>query len=86
LSYTVRRQIDMDERIWSLRTSRGWSQRELAHRSGVAVSTVRYLELGERTPGVQTMRKLALAFGVSTLEMLEPLASHDESSEEKETG
>jgi transcriptional regulator with XRE-family HTH domain len=64
LSYTVRRQIDMAERIWSWRTSRGWSQRELAHRSG----------------------KLALAFGVSTLEMLEPLASHDESSEEKETG
>jgi transcriptional regulator with XRE-family HTH domain len=78
LSYTVRRQIDMAERIWSLRTSRRWSQRELAQRSGVAVSTVRYLELGERTPGVQTMRKLALAFGVSTLQLLEPLVAPDE--------
>ncbi len=68
----------MAERIWSLRASRGWTQRELAHRSGVAVSTVRYLELGERTPGVQTMRKFALAFGVSTLELLESLVAPDE--------
>jgi hypothetical protein len=39
---------------------------------------VRYLELGERTPGVQTMRRFALAFGVSTLQLLEPLVAPDE--------
>ena len=78
MSYAVRGQVDMAERIWSLRVARGWSQSELAQRSGLAVSTVRYLELGERTPGVQTMRKFALAFGVSTLELLEPLVAPDE--------
>ena len=78
MSYAVRRQIDMAEQIRSLRVSRGWSQIEPAQRSGVAVSTVRYLELGERTPGAQTMKKFALAFGVSTLELLEPLVAPDE--------
>jgi transcriptional regulator with XRE-family HTH domain len=64
--------------MWSLRASRGWVQSELAQRSGVAVSTVRYLEPGERTPGVRTIRIFALAFGVSTLELLEPLVAPEE--------
>jgi transcriptional regulator with XRE-family HTH domain len=43
----------------------GLSQRALAGRAGLALSTVNELETGKRQPNFRTLRKLSDAFGVS---------------------
>jgi transcriptional regulator with XRE-family HTH domain len=60
----------MGEKLWTLRHERGWSQVELARQSGVAHSTINYLELGKRVPTIQTLRKLARAYGTSATELM----------------
>jgi HTH-type transcriptional regulator, competence development regulator len=47
-----------------LREDQGWSQRDLAARSGVAQNTISQLERGERQAMPSTVRKLADALGV----------------------
>ena len=47
-----------------VREEQGWSQRDLAARSGVAPNTISQLERGERKAMPSTVRKLADALGV----------------------
>jgi transcriptional regulator with XRE-family HTH domain len=47
-----------------VREDQGWSQRDLAARSGVAPNTISQLERGERQAMPSTVRKLANALGV----------------------
>jgi transcriptional regulator with XRE-family HTH domain len=47
-----------------VREDQGWSQRDLAARSGVAPNTISQLERGERKAMPSTVRKLADALGV----------------------
>src|SRR5215217_4602051 len=47
-----------------VREGQGWSQRDLAARSGVAQNTISQLERGERKAMPSTVRKLADALGV----------------------
>src|SRR5215217_7049534 len=47
-----------------VREGQGWSQRDLAARSGVAQNTISQLERGERKAMPSTVRKLAEALGV----------------------
>jgi transcriptional regulator with XRE-family HTH domain len=47
-----------------VREDHGWSQRDLAARSGVAPNTISQLERGERKAMPSTVRKLAAALGV----------------------
>jgi DNA-binding XRE family transcriptional regulator len=47
-----------------VREDQGWSQRDLAARSGVAQNTISQLERGERQAMPSTVRKLAEALGV----------------------
>ncbi|MFG6199095.1 helix-turn-helix domain-containing protein [Nonomuraea sp. JJY05] len=62
----------LGERLQSVRKRRGLSQRELAVRSGVALSLVRKVEQGERkSVRVETLRKWAEALGVTTTTLLE---------------
>ncbi|MBB5775332.1 helix-turn-helix domain-containing protein [Nonomuraea jabiensis] len=72
----------LGERLQSVRKRRGLSQRELAARSGVALSLVRKVEQGERNSvRVETLRKWAEALGVTTTTLLEADgASQPESS------
>jgi transcriptional regulator with XRE-family HTH domain len=70
LSEQLLANIDMGEKLWTLRHERGWSQVELARRSGVAQSTINYLELGKRVPTIQTLRKLARAHGTTATELM----------------
>lgn len=52
-------------RIAALREERGWSQEELAERSGISVRTIRNLELGwVRNPRQSSVDRLADALGV----------------------
>jgi transcriptional regulator with XRE-family HTH domain len=57
--------------IKEMRLKKGWSQQELAKRSGVSQSHIHYLESGTKDATSTTLRKLAQALGVSVAELLE---------------
>ncbi|RMG93777.1 MAG: XRE family transcriptional regulator [Deltaproteobacteria bacterium] len=52
-----------------LRLAQGWTQEELAHRSGLAVRTVRNAEAGRRV-SVSTVGILAATFGCDVAALL----------------
>jgi len=53
-------------KIKELRKKSGWSQQKLADKAGVSYNTVTKIEQGAATmPTIQTMIKIADAFGVS---------------------
>lgn len=56
-----------------LRRERGWSQRDLAARSGVSIATISTLERELNGPGLRAAILLARAFGVPLDEMTGPL-------------
>lgn len=63
----------LGERLAELRRRRGMTQETLAERSDVSVSVIRKLERGERnSAGLSTLRKLASALGVPTMELFAP--------------
>lgn len=53
------------ERLRALRTAKGWSQRELAEKSGVSLMAVSNIELGHNRPSGRVLEKLAAALEVS---------------------
>lgn len=57
-------------RVEELRRRRKWSQRELARRAGVRHVTIVALERGA-SPRLDTLAKLADAFGVKVTQLLE---------------
>ena len=58
---------EIGNRIRALRTSRGWTQRELARRAGIVnKSVISYYELGERFPTYEVLLRFASLFEVST--------------------
>ncbi len=63
------------ERRWSgaavkrLRDARGWSQRELARRVGVARNTVARIETGNRRPSLALLERLARTFKVGMVDL-----------------
>ncbi len=59
-----------------MRLERGWSQEELAQRSGLSVRTVQRIENGQ-PPGLASARALADVFGVEVAEVTEGGASAD---------
>lgn len=61
-------------RVRELRLARGWSQAELAERSGLSVRTVQRIENGA-SPGLESLRSLAAAFDVDIAE-LQDAAGH----------
>lgn len=52
-------------RLRSLRSERGWSLDDLAHRSGVSRATLSRLENAETSPTTQILAKLATAYGLT---------------------
>lgn len=56
--------MDLKDRIVQLRARRGFTQRDLAHRAGLALSSIARFEGGGR-PRPSTMRKLAAALDVA---------------------
>ncbi|MGH3831013.1 MAG: helix-turn-helix domain-containing protein [Pseudonocardiaceae bacterium] len=63
----------LGERLAQLRRRRGMTQEALAERSAVSVSVIRKLEQGERdSAGLSTLRKLASALDVPTMELFAP--------------
>ncbi len=62
------KEVTFARRLAELREEAGISQYELAKRSGVSKQALSRLELGEREPSWQTVRKIAHALGVSVAE------------------
>jgi len=60
----------MNTNVRRLRELRALSQRELAARAGLSVTTVNRIEIGQRKPMPKTVRKLAGALDVSPQELL----------------
>ncbi len=53
-------------RLKELRKKSGWSQQKLADKAGVSYNTITKIEQGAATmPTIQTMIKIADAFGIS---------------------
>jgi transcriptional regulator with XRE-family HTH domain len=55
-----------------LRKARGWTQEELAERSGLTQQYLSDLERGKRNPTIVTLYELAQALEVSHLELVTP--------------
>ena len=68
LEYSVL--VVMDATIRKLRELRALSQRELAARAKLSVTTLNRIELGRHKPLPRTVRKLAEALGVTPEELL----------------
>jgi len=62
--------MNVGSRIKQLREKLGLSQSELAHRAGVAQSTLSYLESGIKSPSIDTLLQICDALGVSISELL----------------
>lgn len=58
------------DRIFELREAAGWTVRDLAEEAGISPTTVVQLEHGRGEPKFSTLRKIARAFGLSSVEEL----------------
>ena len=65
------------ERLRSVRTSKGMTQRELAERAHVTLSYVSRLEAGAAAPGIDLLERLARALQVALTELLPASALPD---------
>jgi len=61
----------LGSRIRDLRHARGWSQEDLADLCGLHRTYIGSVERAERNVGIDTLGKLAVAFGVSAYELLD---------------
>lgn len=64
--------------IRKFRKQKGWTQEKLATVCGVSKSTVGMWEIGERKPDIITLKKIAVIFGCTTDELLEPIKFEEE--------
>jgi transcriptional regulator with XRE-family HTH domain len=55
-----------------IRKERGWTQEELAERSGLTQQYLSDLERGKRNPTIVTIHELAQALEVSHVELVRP--------------
>lgn len=62
---------DLGSNLRAARKKRGWTQEDLAGRSGVQAGEVSRMEAGKRDPQVSTLLKLARALEVPPGQLLE---------------
>jgi transcriptional regulator with XRE-family HTH domain len=74
-------------RVRELRDARGWTQDELAARSGVARITIARIE-AQRTAGIDfaVWERLALAFGMHPVELVDFRPGEPQTSVARKTG
>lgn len=65
--------IALGKKIRSLRLSRGWTQEQLAEYADLHVSYIVLLEKGANRATIETLEKLAQAFGISISELVHSL-------------
>ena len=62
--------LKIGKRVRKLRTDRGWSQEELADRSGVNRSYMSRVELGKSDVSLSVLHKIARTLEISLSELL----------------
>jgi XRE family transcriptional regulator, regulator of sulfur utilization len=62
--------VAIGEAVRAERKRLGWSQEELADQAGLSRAYVTELESGGRTPNLDTLSRLAHAFGMKTSKLL----------------
>lgn len=65
--------IALGKRIRALRQGRGWTQEQLAEYANLHVSYIVLLEKGANRATIETLDKLAKAFGLSIADLVRPL-------------
>lgn len=65
----------LGQRVRQIREKRGWSQEELAHRSGLARSFTGAIERGEKDIRISTLLKLARTFEISLQQLIREVDS-----------
>ena len=65
--------IQFGKRLRQLRTDKGWSQEELAHRVGIDVSYLSELENGHKEPCLIKIKELSQGLGVTVAKMMRGL-------------
>ena len=63
--------LKFGKRVRTLRLDRGWTQEELAHRSGLNRSYMSEVERGISDVSLSTLQKIAKTLGISLAELLE---------------
>ncbi len=61
--------------IRRLRKEKAWSQHDLANEADVRQALVSALELGDANPTLESLDRVAAAFGVTVAELLSPAGS-----------
>ncbi|MHB8217789.1 MAG: helix-turn-helix domain-containing protein [Candidatus Sulfotelmatobacter sp.] len=69
-SHVTQLLLRVGKRVRNLRTDRGWSQEELADRSGVNRSYMSRVELGKSDVSLSVLHKIARTLGISLAELL----------------
>lgn len=62
--------LKLGKRTRSLRLDRGWTQEELAHRTGLNRSYMSEVERGKSDVSLSTLQKIAKTLGISLAELL----------------
>lgn len=62
---------DLPRKLKKLRESAGLGQSELARMAGVTQAQISNYEIGKQFPGVETVVRLAAAFGITVAELIE---------------
>jgi transcriptional regulator with XRE-family HTH domain len=65
-------EMNLGDRIASLRKARGWTQVKLAEAAGLSASAIAMYETNRRHPDGQALHKLAQAFGTSVGALTQP--------------
>lgn len=62
--------MDISEKLKSLRKQSNISLRDLAKKTGLSKTTLGDLEKGTKNPSLETVEKIAVAFNISTADLL----------------
>jgi len=77
---------DFGQRVYRLRLARKWTQVGCATRAQVSIGTLQMIEAYKVRPTVDTVRKLAMAFGCSWEDLLGPVRCPESFARKKKTG
>lgn len=69
------RMVDVGTNIRVERARRNWTQATLVEQTGLSVSTVSQIEAGKQSPTLETLQRIADAFGVSLAALMANAAS-----------
>ncbi len=70
---------ELANRIKALRNRKGFSQEQLSEKAGLSLRTIQRIENGETVPRGDSLRRIAVAFGVSSDEILDWVVQEDKS-------